>query len=59
MEEKTKIRLYLLFFCVVTFSLTIISLKDAYTIGFTVFYGLFAYCFLVLLWEETKWEESE
>jgi hypothetical protein len=54
MSEKTKIRLYLLFFCVVTFSLSIISLKDAYTIGFIVFYCLFAYCFLVLLWEETK-----
>ena len=54
MNEKTKIRLFLLFFCIVTFSLTIISLIDHYTKGFIIFYCLFAYYFIILFWEETK-----
>jgi len=57
MNEKTKIRLFLLFFCALTFLLAIISLTNAYIKEFIVFYCLFAYYFIVMFWEETKKEQ--
>ena len=54
MSEKTKIRLFLLFFCALTFFLTIISLTNVYIKEFIVFYCLFAYYFIVMFWEENK-----
>jgi len=56
MNEKTKIRLFLLFFCALTFFLTIISLTNVYIKEFIVFYCLFAYYFIAMLWEETREE---
>jgi len=58
MNEKTKIRLFLLFFCALTFFLALISLANVCIKEFIVFYSLFAYYFLVMLWEETKEEQQ-
>lgn len=56
MNEKTKVRFFLLFFCAVTFLLTIISLTKVNIKEFIVFYCLFAYYFIVMFWEETRSE---
>jgi len=56
MNEKTKIRLFLIFFCALTLFLTITSLTNVYIKEFIIFYCLFAYYFVVMLWEETKEE---
>ena len=53
MNEKTKIRLFLLFFCALTFFLALISLTKVYIKEFIVFYCLFAYYFIVMFWEAT------
>ncbi len=54
MEEKTRIRLYLLFFCITSFVLTIVGLTTSFIEAFVVFCSMFAYAYIMLFWNEAR-----
>ncbi len=54
MEEKTKVRLYLLFICSISLILTVIGLATMQTEAFAIFCSIFAYAFIMLFWNESK-----
>lgn len=54
MEEKMRIRLYLLFFCLTSFLLTVAGLTTAFIEAFVVFCSLFAYSYIMLFWNEAR-----
>lgn len=54
MEEKMKSRLYLLFFCIISFILTVVGLATAFMEAFIVFCSIFAYAYIMLFWNEVR-----
>ncbi len=54
MREKIRIRLYLIFFCLVSFILTVVGLTSAFVEAFMVFCSMFAYSYTMLFWNEAR-----
>lgn len=54
MEEKTKIRLYLFFICLISLIITVTGLATMHIETFAVFYSIFAYAFIMLFWNESR-----